>query len=284
MGIIVAFIQHGLIGLFGAIANLVILGAFAVLIYQMTADGAAKPLPIRHPKVELFTGLAVFVFMTFLLFLGWNLTNIPVLQPGLERFIAVMYKAAYFLCDNGPLYWARDSIGNALFSVAIELIPVLILFLAFGYARNMGFRLRYGKLTLALLGITALTGLLNVQATALYHDLLPQTLVLFLIQLFINGLPEELFYRGFLLPRLERVLKNPVNALVLSALLFNASHIPSYLASGTGWWGAILSVFSLICPTGLLYGYLYQRTRSIIPGVLLHTASTNILGWFFFSL
>lgn len=44
-------------------------------------------------------------------------------------------------------------------------------------------------------------------------------LALYLIGLFVNGLPEELFFRGLLLPRLETLLGNTLNALVLSALL-----------------------------------------------------------------
>lgn len=284
-GTAVAFAQNGFLGLCLTLANLAILGAFAVLIREMTADGVTEPLPVRRPKAELFAGLSVFLLIIFLVFLGWNLMPIPLLQSGMERFIAYGYKLSSALCGNGPLRWAREPLGNSFITVCIELVPTLLLFLAFGYGpRGMGFRLRYGRLTLILLTLTALTGLFNIKGTTLYHEYLPQTLVLFIIQMFINGLPEELLFRGFLLSRLELALKNPVNALILSSLLFNACHIPSNLANGESWLFSILNVFSLICPTGLLYGYLYQRTRSIVPGVLFHTASTNILGWFFFSL
>lgn len=280
----VAFVQKGLLGLCFTFANLVILGLFAILICQMTINGA-RVLSIQRPKAELFTGLAVLILIFFLVSLAWNITHIPVLQPGMIHFIAYITKVTYYICGNGPFYWARDYIANALAVIFIELVPTLLLFGAFGYnPRGMGFRLGNAKLIIVLLSVTALAGLLDLHGTALYSNTLPHTLILFIIQFFINGLPEELFYRGYLLPRFERILKNPVNALVLSALLFNASHIPSYLANGSGWSGALLNVFSLICPTGLLYGYLYQRTRSIIPGALLHTASTNTLGWFFFSL
>lgn len=98
-----------------------------------------------------------------------------------------------------------------------------------------------------------------------------ETLALFGLQMLINGLPEELFCRGFLLPRLERVLKNPVNALVLTSILFNALHIPKNVAEGHSLPMALLGCLSAAFPSGLLWGYLYQRTRSIVPGVLLHT-------------
>lgn len=281
VGIVATFVQNGFKGLSYTLFDFVILGAFAVLIRRMTAGKKAEPLPVKRPRIELIVGLAIYLFLFFEFFLFWKLTNIPVLQAGMNRLNDTLYAAAVVLCGSGPLCWASEDMGNAFVSIVIELIPALLPFLIFGYfPRGIGLR-PYGKLTLTLLAVMAFFGLFNMRYTALYSTILPHTLELFVIQLFINGLPEELFFRGYLLPRLERALKSPVNALILSALLFNASHIPSHLAQGEGWSAALLGVFNLMCPTGLLWGYLYQRTRSIVPGVLFHTASTNILGWFF---
>ena len=112
---------------------------------------------------------------------------------------------------------------------------------------------------------------------------LGQTLVLFAIGIFINALPEELFFRGMLLPRLETVLQNPLNALVVSAWLFNAMHIPIALHNGASLPEAVLGVFSIGLPIGLIWGYLYLRTRSLMPSVLWHAANDR-LGYLLFSL
>jgi len=95
-------------------------------------------------------------------------------------------------------------------------------------------------------------------------------------------LPEELIFRGYLLPRFEAVLKNKINALIVVSLLFNMLHIPSNLAQGSDVYKSLLMSFGMFQPTGLIWGYLYLKTRSIVPGVIWHT-SFPILGLIFIS-
>jgi len=99
---------------------------------------------------------------------------------------------------------------------------------------------------------------------------------LYIIGILVNALPEELFFRGMLLPRLEEALGNSLNALVVSALLFNALHVPIEIYNGASPLAALLSVFSIGYPSGLIWGYLYLRTRSILPGIFWHTANGNL--------
>jgi membrane protease YdiL (CAAX protease family) len=215
--------------------------------------------------------------------LSFGLTKIPFLQIGFEQFINWAYGTADTLCRHGFPSWSASYIGNAITSICIELIPILALFIAFGYGLlGMGLKTRYWKLTFVLLALTAIFGLSFHQSYPLYQYPILKTLILFLIQIFINGLPEELFFRGFLLPRFESILKSPVNALVITSLLFNASHFASIIANGNSIPIAILNVFNVWFPSGLLWGYLYQRTRSIVPGILFHT-SFGILGAYFFN-
>jgi membrane protease YdiL (CAAX protease family) len=57
------------------------------------------------------------------------------------------------------------------------------------------------------------------------------------------------------------------------AVLFSAMHIPSHLAqpSDAPWW-TLIPLIPGLQPTGLIWGYLCYRTRSIWPGVLWHTS------------
>jgi membrane protease YdiL (CAAX protease family) len=104
------------------------------------------------------------------------------------------------------------------------------------------------------------------------------SIALFLAQACINGLPEEFIFRGVILSRLLRLFSNPGTALVLSSVLFSAFHVPSILGQSPHppWWQVV--PYAILSPgyqpTGLIWGYLCYRTRSIWPGVLWHTSST----------
>jgi uncharacterized protein len=95
-----------------------------------------------------------------------------------------------------------------------------------------------------------------------------------LLQLVVVALPEELFFRGFLLEMLERrfppkrrILGGGVGlALVLSAAAFALIHLPK-----DGDPRALATFFP-----GLLFGWMRSSTRSIMASTITHGAS-NIL-------
>lgn len=105
-------------------------------------------------------------------------------------------------------------------------------------------------------------------------------LPLYFVQMFINGLPEELLFRGVVLQRMMALGASPVTAIVLSSVAFSAMHIPIKLLQfpDAPAWQVVLG--SLTSYTGLVWGYLFYRTRSIWPGVLWHTSYT-VLGVLF---
>jgi len=94
----------------------------------------------------------------------------------------------------------------------------------------------------------------------------------------VNGIPEEFIFRGVVFDRLLVLLRGPAVALVLSSVLFNAFHIPSDLAQAASvpWWQVVVAAMlnPNITASGLIWGYLCYRTRSIWPGVLWHTTGT----------
>jgi membrane protease YdiL (CAAX protease family) len=107
---------------------------------------------------------------------------------------------------------------------------------------------------------------------ALAHPRLPGGLLgAVFAQLVVVALPEELFFRGYLLRRLEqgypparRFLGGGIGvALLLSALLFALGHV---LVDGNP---RRLAVFF----PGLLFGWLRSATGSILAGTLVHAAS-----------
>jgi membrane protease YdiL (CAAX protease family) len=94
------------------------------------------------------------------------------------------------------------------------------------------------------------------------------------VQLVVVALPEELFFRGFLLGLLEqrfppkrRILGGGIGlALVLSALAFGLIHLPK-----DGDPRALATMFP-----GLLFGWMRSATGSILASTLTH-AGSNIL-------
>ncbi|MEO7978157.1 type II CAAX endopeptidase family protein [Flavobacterium sp.] len=74
------------------------------------------------------------------------------------------------------------------------------------------------------------------------------------------GITEELFFRGYLLPRLAIVLKNTKLAIVLSSLLFGLMHY------GYG------TLFQMIGPAviGLVLAFQYQKYQNIKMVILCH--------------
>lgn len=75
---------------------------------------------------------------------------------------------------------------------------------------------------------------------------------------------EEVLFRGVIL---EGLLKNysPAKAIVWSALIFGISHLNPWQATGA---------FFL----GLLLGWVYYKSNSIIPGIVMHFAN-NLFGY-----
>ncbi len=99
-------------------------------------------------------------------------------------------------------------------------------------------------------------------------------LSLALAQLIVVALPEELFFRGFVQGRLEDAIPPTRTlfgakvgwALILQAALFGLGHF--IVTGGPG-------MLTRAIP-GLVFGWLFSRTRSIVAGTIFH-AACNLL-------
>jgi membrane protease YdiL (CAAX protease family) len=88
------------------------------------------------------------------------------------------------------------------------------------------------------------------------------SLLMFLKSMYLPGLAEELYYRGLVLPAL-RARTNDFFAVLLSALIFSAYHVPLLLALR-------LQELAAIFLLGTCLGFIYIRSQSIVPAVLFH--------------
>jgi membrane protease YdiL (CAAX protease family) len=282
IGSIVSIIMGGYYVFFGTIVNILLLAMFVVIIKIMTDKSKEKIIPqIRHPRLELLSGILLLLFIFIELLILFKQVNIPYISPIISNFGLAIKENVYKLGGVGILKRNLDVMYEISTYFVFELIPMVILFLFWGYGfKRMGFVFCNLHLILVLLVIIVLLGLPN---KVLFQQSCYTVLSAYVASIFGNAISEEIIFRGYLLPRLEAVLKNPINALVISAIFFNIIHVPSYLAQGMSIYKVILYCLSMSYPAGLLWGYLYLKTRSIIPGIILH-ASNGILGIVFISI
>jgi membrane protease YdiL (CAAX protease family) len=130
------------------------------------------------------------------------------------------------------------------------------------------------------LGLTVNHGRVGIYALYALFGLVHPTLVVvigdrafaieFLEQVVQIGVAEEVFFRGYLLHRLVEWRGNRAG-LTLGAITFGLAHIVSRVSQhGLAYplHDAILGFQTFL--GGLLFGYIYLRTKSIVPGAILH--------------
>lgn len=81
--------------------------------------------------------------------------------------------------------------------------------------------------------------------------------------LFFTAWPEEFLFRGLLQNLLSKTLKNSWLGLFVAAIIFGLSHILH--APFPNW-----KYVALASIAGVFYGLAWMRTRSLVPGVLIH--------------
>ncbi|MCB0402360.1 MAG: CPBP family intramembrane metalloprotease [Flavobacteriales bacterium] len=92
------------------------------------------------------------------------------------------------------------------------------------------------------------------------------------IYLFIAVIPEEFLFRGFLQSRLESAFKNPLNAILLTSIIFGLIHLPINIRM----YGETVGIATCIGNNafgGLFIGYLFYKTRSIWTVIIFHLIS-----------
>jgi uncharacterized protein len=95
-----------------------------------------------------------------------------------------------------------------------------------------------------------------------FLELTPAILVLVLC----NGCREELWFRGLFLKKYGRFL-SPLSANILSAIIFASFHVQ------IAYTPALLPFMAIALVLGLLFGFLMQRSGSLLASMLFHAGS-----------
>lgn len=118
------------------------------------------------------------------------------------------------------------------------------LLLSVGLRNNFHFQLR--QITVSLIGITFFSSL-------------------------ATGVVEEIVFRGYIQSRLMKLYKGVVMPIGLSALFFVIVHLPIMIFVLHYSFSQIISYSVLVGILGVIDGYLFMRTKTLIASVIVHT-------------
>lgn len=97
----------------------------------------------------------------------------------------------------------------------------------------------------------------NEKTDSLKTNISPSTLLIGLVSAaVVSPVYEEIFYRGFLYRWFRRY--GVGTAVMMSSLIFMVVHIPTY------------NVLPLVFVNGLINSWMYERTGSVVPRMMVH--------------
>ena len=172
-----------------------------------------------------------------------------------------------------------------IIQVAIASVPIIYSRITHRHLRNYGF-----KITKKLLiqGVSLSIGIgIGLSFISSPH---PLTIGWIFLSCFLAPIGEEFFFRGFVQTHLmeklkggKRLLKFYLSyGLMLTALIFGMIHLLNIFVLDLSLVNAIIrAMFAMLF--GLLIGYIYQETRSLLGPILMHgclNGLTNLLPYY----
>jgi membrane protease YdiL (CAAX protease family) len=228
-------------------------------------DQSALELPGRS-SFSLWIETLVVLALTLPIYGGRSVSDIVWHSMGFEPTFLINCFGRILL--NGvdasvvlaAIYWSREpwtSFGIRIPPDWIDLFSGFPLYYAELGVKFVGRRALY-QVLVSLFGTYYVSHLIRAPAT-LYHPGGPMGIVAMFGRAMSIGLAEELIMRGYLIPRLERLLRSTWSSVFVTAGLFALLHSHQGVF---GVWSAFLS--------GLVSGSFFALTRRLWPLVLAH--------------
>lgn len=229
---------------------------------EMEPENAAPPeivnteipaAPWKTREILAGIGLVILLNVVFALLIIWLSNKAISIDQGLVALLteAVFLFAAWFFSVRFyKLGWS--SLGFTKFRPAF--IGLGCGFIALTYV----FNIIYSLLVLFPLGLTVQGKMFSLLIN------MPMSIGLSLAITVVSPFCEEVFFRGFLFAGLRQKLGWKLAA-VISSAFFAAMHLE---------WTALLPIFLL----GLFLAFLYERSRSLWPSIMMH-AMNNIISF-----
>ena len=278
-------------------ATAVFLALWAASVAFLAATGGNFLFPISSLVIfgGVLSGLAILVTRKT------NAPAVPVKRPQRESIVLLIFLAFYAFVAFGPV---MSAVKNALppgavreavvvgFKLVVHLVlPAILILAAGGWLRGIADAgLRRPGVLLLLVAFSALMVGLVAALNSIFETLAATGLssvqiagwiaVAWLWMSVEAGLCEEFLFRGLLQSRLTAWFGSAAWSIVAMAVIFALVHVPGfYLRGGEAVAKQaqtlpqiIALTIGAICPIALMFGVLWQRTRSFLLVVVVHGA------------
>lgn len=209
--------------------------------------------------------------------------NIDQNTPSLKD-VAWIFLASFLLVLIGSQF-TLELFGkwNLVILEGLTILPALFLVYIKKWPVLQTFRIK--KISWSVAGITAIIGLgvstvvdeidrliqlilpmdnqlLEALEETVSFQSMNEFIPLFIAAVIMAGIIEEMLFRGILLRTLESRM-DVTNAVIISALLFTVIHM-------NPWWAVQILIL------GVILGVLSWRTKSIIPGIIVHGINNTL--------
>lgn len=176
-----------------------------------------------------------------------NIPNSTVSLPDIETYSSIALSFLLSFAVFSYLLYRKKTIKQILAELGLTKDRFNLRMVAYGIAAFL-------SIILFSLALTAFSLETNVQLPTNVQSVLQGTPLYFMIFTFLVApINEEIFFRGFLVPRF---------GIIISAVVFAVAHL-SYFS---------ISEFAAALFFGLVVGYIYKRTKSLYPSIIAHIA------------
>jgi len=240
--------------------------------------------------IGLSVGIVALVWLVFDITKKTQVEGSQIRRPILELALGCLVYLVFEFTPNPLDFGDKWGLGGILRKgLLLFVLPCVFLMLRKHTLSSMGLsllnwkqNLKVGGIVLACLAIPGAlfvgdTGSVILSGQVNIFQAIPALVIYFIHNVVMSGLPEEFFYRAFLQTRLSQILKSRLAGILVQSLLFGLVHIPNVMR----WhnmtpWEAFYSACLLQAVLGILFGVLWDRTHSLIPGVLVHSGSNTL--------
>jgi len=264
----------------------------ALLFYAAFASAALAAGRSEPAQAAIYVALSAGIVLLCWLAVGLTertpLPQIRVERPWSElAFACIVFLAfeyGHFPRISVGSGWLLPSIvykGIWLFAIPCAFLllrrhgPASLGFSRRGLARNLGL----GGIIFACMAIPSAFFVSDTGHGLLSGEIAPAAAATGFVSLFFRnvalaGFPEEFFFRAYVQTRVGVVLRSRLAGLLLVSLFFGMIHVEDLTRAypGLSWTDAFARAFFLQGFLGLVLGVLWERTRSLVPGVFLHSA------------
>lgn len=254
---------------------------------------------VRNSGVSI-SNILLDITIIVVLFL-WALcfkTNVPskcslVTKPLLEVIIVLLWYIGYFVFGILTPKGEHMILGDAQVFVFLFVLPIFLLLLLHmpfssfvDFMKSTGFSFVGFKkgfmMSLIAFPIPVIVLFADNSKRVVFLKLLSSPIkaiaaffICFIMATLFAGLPEEFFFRGLLQSRLSKVFHSGWAGIFIASLLFGLYHFPSlYLNPVELSSGNVMMAFSSAVTeqafAGLLFGYLFEKTRNLPSCIFLH--------------